>query len=420
MKSLKNLLTALLIVSLLVSSILALSACGDKGGNEDEGGASSEGEGADGGGTQASKVSFTLNLKDQRGNSVPGVEITLNGTDGNQSASGVTASDGTLTLSLYAGKYSVTYGELPLYHLPSDASEVTVGAEGGSATLILTNSTPDGSKEYPLFLADTETTVTVKAGGEFWLFTRGVEKMLRVKGEGLKAVIAGVEYETVDGELTAPVPATESNYAKVDITIKNEGSADVSATVSFEFLPGTMDNPYELTLGTDCAPEVAPESTVYFTLTAPKTGILQLKGTDTDNRISLYNLNSYRVTATTEGLTLEYLYLHVSEGDVIQVSVGNASEEAITAGFSATVVEGSEAEPLELTAAGAALPLKSGESRVFSYKGEAGALRFDGGVTVLINGAAVEQGASVSADDVITVTNAGTESVECALSVTVG
>ena len=269
----------------------------------------------------AEKVEVTLTVKDQDGNPVTDVTVSILPESGEGESATLTADgEGSMKVSLPAGQYVVRFDVLPEYVLGIDTPiNVTAGME--SVALEVTNNTPNGSVERPFFINEDVTTITVPAGTtyNFTLFG-GYNRTLTLTDAGAEIVFNAETYTpNENGEIAVPI-VTESprDHAYFALTNKSGEAREITLTVMSA--PGSMDNPIAIAaLGEAVTANVPQDGMLYYRWTATAAGTLTVSSADTINNISLNNLNTSQVSDFTAGG--ESVSLNVSEGDVITVIV---------------------------------------------------------------------------------------------------
>ena len=269
----------------------------------------------------AEKVSVTLTVKDQDGNPVTEATVTVLPADGEGESATLTANgEGSMTVSLPVGQYTVRFDVLPEYVLGIDVPlTVTAGME--PVTLEVTDNTPNGSEERPFVI--NEDTVTLKIPAEttyhFTMLGANNRTLTYTHAEVILLYDNGVYHPAGDGSLevrmTTDSPRDHSYFA-----LRNTGSAETEITVRFISDPGAMDNPIVIdALDTAITANVPLDGMVYYQWTATATGTLTVASADTINNISINNLATSQVSDFSAGG--ESVSLPVTDGDVITVVV---------------------------------------------------------------------------------------------------
>ena len=267
------------------------------------------------------KVSVTLVIKDQDGNVMPEAVITLLPADEAGESATLTANEeGSITVSLPEGDYTVRFDILPEYVLGIDAPlTVTAGME--PVVLEVTDNTPNGSTERPFVISEDTITLTVPAGVtyNFTLFG-GYNRTFTVKDAGVEVIYKD---ETIapdaNGEISVRI-VTDSprDHAYFALTNKSGDTREITVTIVSD--PGTMENPIVIeTLGEAITANVPQDGMVYYKWTATAAGTVTVTSADTINNISINNLTTSQVSDFSAGG--ETVSLTVSQGDEITVVV---------------------------------------------------------------------------------------------------
>lgn len=267
------------------------------------------------------KVSVTLVIKDQDGNVMPEAVITLLPADEAGESATLTANEeGSITVSLPEGDYTVRFDILPEYVLGIDAPlTVTAGME--PVVLEVTDNTPNGSTERPFVINEDTITLTVPAGVtyNFTLFG-GYNRTLTVKDAGVEVIYKDEAIAPdANGEIAVRI-VTDSprDHAYFALTNKSGDTREITVTIVSD--PGTMDNPIVIeTLGEAITANVPQDGMVYYKWTATAAGTVTVTSADTINNISINNLTTSQVSDFSAGG--ETVSLTVSQGDEITVVV---------------------------------------------------------------------------------------------------
>ncbi len=267
------------------------------------------------------KVNVTFWIKDQDGNSVTEATVTVLPVSGEGESATLTAdAEGSMSVSLPAGQYTVRFDVLPEYILGMDIPiTLTHGME--PVVLEVTDNTPNGSEARPFVISEDSISIPVPAGAtyHFTLFG-GYKRTLTVQD-------AGVEI-TYKDELYTPDPSGEiairivtdspSDHAFFALTNKSGETREIVVTILSD--PGAMDNPISINaLGESITANVPQDGMIYYKWTATASGTLTVSSTDAINNISLNNLTTSQVSDFTAGG--ESVSLTVTEGDDITVVV---------------------------------------------------------------------------------------------------
>ena len=269
----------------------------------------------------AAKVEVTLTVKDQDGNAMPEAVLTiLPASEEGESATLTADNEGTVTVTLPEGEYTVRFDVLPEYVLGID-TKITVKAGMEPVALEVIDNTPNGSEERPFVINEDSLTVTVPAG-ETYHFTLfgGYNRTLHVTDAGAEILFRDQTYAPDENGSIAVRIVTDSprDHAYVALTNKSGDTREITLTLVSD--PGAMDNPIVIeTLGESITANVPQDGMVYYRWTATAAGKLTVTSADAINNISLNNLANSKVTDFTNGA--ESVTLEVAEGDTITIVV---------------------------------------------------------------------------------------------------
>ena len=317
-------LVRILLILALAVSLLAVTAC-DKNPpadtTEDTTAAGEEATTEAPTEAPAAKVEVTLTVKDQDGNAMPEAVLTiLPASEEGESATLTADNEGTVTVTLPEGEYTVRFDVLPEYVLGIDTM-ITVKAGMEPVALEVIDITPNGSEERPFVINEDSLTVTVPAG-ETYHFTLfgGYYRTQHGTPAGAEILFRVQTYPPVDNGAIAVRIVTDSprDHAYGALTNKNGDSREITLTLVSD--PGAMDNPIVIeTLGEAITANVPQDGMVYYRWTATAAGKLTVTSADDINNISLNNLANSKVTDFTNGA--ESVTLEVAEGDTITIVV---------------------------------------------------------------------------------------------------
>lgn len=293
--------------------------------------------------TPAAKVEITLTVKDQDGNAMPEAVLTiLPASEEGESATLTADNEGTVTVTLPEGEYTVRFDVLPEYVLGID-TKITVKAGMEPVALEVIDNTPNGSEERPFVINEDSLTVTVPAGVtyHFTLFG-GYNRTLHVTDAGAEILFRDQTYAPDENGSIAVRIVTDSprDHAYVALTNKSGDTREITLTLVSD--PGAMDNPIVIeTLGEAITANVPQDGMVYYRWTATAAGKLTVTSADPINNISLNNLANSKVTDFTNGA--ESVTLEVAEGDTITIVVsvigGDKQSETNPVTFTLTLGE---------------------------------------------------------------------------------
>lgn len=317
-------LVRILLILALAVSLLAVSACDKDTPSDTSEDTTAAGEEAT---TEApteapaAKVEITLTVKDQDGNAMPEAVLTiLPASEEGESATLTADNEGTVTVTLPEGEYTVRFDVLPEYVLGID-TKITVKAGMEPVALEVIDNTPNGSEERPFVINEDSLTVTVPAGVtyHFTLFG-GYNRTLHVTDAGAEILFRDQTYAPDENGSIAVRIVTDSprDHAYVALTNKSGDTREITLTLVSD--PGAMDNPIVIeTLGEAITANVPQDGMVYYRWTATAAGKLTVTSADPINNISLNNLANSKVTDFTNGA--ESVSLEVAEGDTITIVV---------------------------------------------------------------------------------------------------
>ena len=270
------------------------------------------------------KVSFLVKLDD--GTPLAGVKFTV--ARGEKSFDLVSAQDGTASLSVPAGAYSISYDydTLPVYCTP-DLFGFKVQDGMGVVNLLVVNNTPDGSQAKPFPVLESELDINLPAGEKQYFTYRGSSmKILTLNSPDLAVEYNGETYTAVDGVVTVvilPDIGVSTTYA-----IVNNSASEISTTMYLIAPLGSSENPIELTSPTGSS-TVSEEQTIYYKWVADSSGVLVLTCDNEKNNISMTKTLENDILVITQTAGDAASYMVVSEGDeiVIGVSAINTPEK---------------------------------------------------------------------------------------------
>ncbi len=327
----------LLAVALLMATTVAVSACGGEKTPDAESATDTEAstpsvtvEETE---TEAlTEVNVSIKVQDQKGNPIPNATLIISAEVVESDSSDVTdpitlttAADGTVSSTLTVGEYSVTFENLPEYHL-SGMVGITVAEDGEPILIEVTNNTPDGSETHPFFISENQKTVAFAADTvyHFTMFA-GDRRSLVIRNPDVEVTLAGVVYRP-DETGTVTVPLTVDNMQNhIPFSVKSMKAQDVILTIVSE--PGSTDNPIPATAGTDMIVQIPKDTVMYYTFTAEFYGSLTLTTADTINNISMTNKNTSETTNFSNGST-EPMEIGINKGDVVIIAVSTVGGDS--------------------------------------------------------------------------------------------
>ncbi|MBR2650370.1 MAG: hypothetical protein IKD45_01800 [Clostridia bacterium] len=361
-------------------------------------------------------VDYTVSVKTDLGEACVGVKVEFYKND-ETAASALTGADGTATLSIVGGTYTVVLTDGMKETWIADAYTAEVSEAKKSLDITVYDNTPDGSEEKPYGVSDTETSYTLAAGGNACFYMRNVSVILTVKGTDIKLTLGEEEYTpNSDGiiELTTETVAEGSTYVTIDFVITNLSEDENSVSVCFSYLPGSSENPIFAPLGETASVQVAKNSTVYYIFRAEKNGMLMLSTSDENANIMLYNLTRGTVTSYNTGKGA--ICIAALEGDEISIPVASiGAEDVNTVTFTLSFAEEGTSDKLTLGIGTTFVTVAKGKTLTFEC-GEISEITVSGSnVKVYLNGEEITDSSfTVSAGDTVALENVsdGAEDIE--------
>ena len=281
---------------------------------------------------------LSITLVDQDGAPVEGVTFTLSRQDILVTTLTTDATGKATVDSVVAGKYTLAVTGRPTGYFPEAPQTFVVSPESNVHTLtMLENSIPNGTPTRPFVVTEEETTGTIAAGQTLHFHAFGVERVWAMTGmDWCTLNFGGHNYTSVDGKIEVLMTSDDARQGFTFSITNNSGEAK-EYTFTMTSPLGSMENPYDATLGVATEVEVAGGRAVYYMVTADKDGYLVFTTTNADNNAQLYNFTSYQVTEYTDGaLTLA---LQVTAGDEVRLELSYLGSGTITIDFTLEVVE---------------------------------------------------------------------------------
>ena len=269
----------------------------------------------------AAKVEVTLTIKDQDGDAMSEAVITILPVSGEGESATLTAdSEGTVTVTLPEGDYTVRFDVLPEYFLGID-TKLTVTAGMEPVALEVIDNTPNGTVDRPFVIPDDTVTVKIPAGETYHFTLFGANNRTLTMNDPAAEVFYNESTYKPDAEGKIAIRMkTESARDHSFFAVTNTSAEEREMTVTILSDPGAMDNPIVIeTLGEAVTANVPQDGMVYYRWTATAAGKLTVTSADTINNISLNNLANSKVTDFTNGA--ESVSLEVAEGDTITIVV---------------------------------------------------------------------------------------------------
>ncbi len=174
----------------------------------------------------------------------------------------------------------------------------------------------------------TEFQITVKPGKTVYVdMYRMIDRWLQVKSNNVELIYDGNTYKPVNGEIGIIVN-TPDTRTPVKLGIKNTGKKTETFNFTLSALPGSLDNPYPMSLGEfNTAISAGNEEGVYYRYIAEQDGYLTVQCLSVTAGIPydyvLYNLTTYALRNLENNYVLDedgnkVLQVKVSKGDEIQ------------------------------------------------------------------------------------------------------
>ena len=336
------------------------------------------------------KVSYTVVVLDDKGDPVSGVRFQI--CSGENCVPKKTGADGKFVYEVTGEEAEWEY-TAKLMSVPDgyagDTENYYEFDENNTVTFYI-HKQPDGSLEYPFFLSDEDSEVTVPGSASYHYRARGSEERYVVfEGQSFEIKYSGETLTPTDGKIQIAF-VSDSIYELCDFEIVNLSETENTVAINIEYVPGSSSAPYAVeSLAAPFTANVVNGHSVHYSWTADKDGVLVIISENIANNMFLYNTTSYAQSGTTEGAYAQHVA--VKTGDEIQINVSAifpdnaAADAAKEIVFSLACYAGTEAEPLPVYVSGAYYRVTKGASLT---------LTADAGKTVTVEGV----GASVSFD----------------------
>ena len=202
----------------------------------------------------------------------------------------------------------------------------------------------EGTADNPVgILPDAEGFEATLAAGEerYFEIPKISDLIIEINDADAYIIYEETKYEAVDGVLTVTVSAPDP-YTPAVFILGNKGTSEKTFTATFGAVEGSMANPIALNIGEFTAnTKAGNELGVFYTYTATESGTLTVKLLEATAGVEydfvLYNLTTYVYhNFSTDGQADKSLSIEVSQGDMIQFSVGtlpNAENEIPAADY---------------------------------------------------------------------------------------
>ncbi len=270
-------------------------------------------------------VDYTITVVDQDGNKIESASFTIYaGFD--QAANGTTDAEGSFSLKLVEGEYTLSFDSLPEGYFPYEASSaINVSTEITTAEILVENVIPNGSAERPFPISIENPSVTLPASASYYYSIGGGTRILKLEAAGIELVYGNNTYlPDVNGKIELTL-IPESHFTPIILKFTNKAESEQTIDLTFESLPGSPELPFEAKLDTTYTASVAKENTVYYQWIADKSGIIAVTTYTADSTIMLYNKTTMEVSPYTDGKVCEYIW--VNAGDELSVAVASTSKE---------------------------------------------------------------------------------------------
>ena len=353
----KKLLALLLCLSLTLSVILFTASCDKDDSTDDGNNETCSHKNTDGNKTcdicgeeLPETVKLTVTVLDEQGNGVKDATVELS-SGATVLTLGSTDANGKLTYVVKTGTYTVNVDNLPEYwYITNNYQEFDVNYGSESITFTAINNAPDGSADKPFFVGDGISSAVLPAGASYLYYATGSSRYLVINNAGVKVSCNGTDYTPDEnGTVKLLLNAPESVYERLYFTVTNTLTTDNTFSLSFEYLPGTYDNPYSAELDTEVSASVPKDTSVYYKWIATESGKLRVSSSDTNNLIVLRSGDS--VTESSDGAA--YIEINVVKGStiIIEVASKDKDSETDTIAFTLTLEESSFSQYETITVA---------------------------------------------------------------------
>ena len=329
-------------------------------------------------------VECTLTMISDKGETLASVAFALKN-DKHEYAL-TSGADGSVQATVATGTYSVVIADdvLPEGFLLI-SNTVEVKADTTAIAISVMDNNPDGTQEKPFFVFEEEIALSIEAGAELYYIYRGAAlRLLTIEHAGLAVVYQGNTVSAVDGVVSLTI--TPEMGAMQSFVVKNTTNAKIEATMTLVAPLGSMENPI-VPEENSVSASVPAGDAVYYSWTADKTGVLLVTSENPLNNISLTNTATYAVSEMTMGG--KGVYIAVSEGDVVHISVGSTDEDnAVVIDFALRCYTGSANDSIPVVAEQMDLSMAKGSTLYFIVE-DAKTVTVtdeDAAISVLVNG----------------------------------
>lgn len=196
---------------------------------------------------------------------------------------------------------------------------------------LIVEEVPTGTVDNPTEIGGvTQFQLSIEAGKTVYVDLYKVTNMwLQINSGDISVEYKGKNYGPSGGSVGLLV-TTPDTYTPAKLGFTNNSDKLQTITVYLSALPGSMDNPYKLSVGEfNASVNAGNDKGVYYNFTAPEDGTLTLQclrvtaGVDYD--FSLYNLNSYAMRTAGESPAVDgyrAVSIQAKKGQVVQFSAG--------------------------------------------------------------------------------------------------
>ncbi len=274
-------------------------------------------------GVQNLEVAFSV--RDDYGEAMAGATIIIQDRYGSVNLTGTVGEDGIYRVNLDLGEYTVMVEDLPDYHLVG-VYNLTVEEGMSPVQINVIDNTPNGTMEKPFHVVEEPCTQFFNTSETFYFSVRGgYGKYLVVENADAEVTLDGRVYTPdEDNKITVRV-ASEDTMDQILITVANKSADGQEITVQLFADPGTAENPFQAQIGQSYTAHVVGEHSVYYLWTATADGTLTVTSTSGINSITLFNMETSRMSGPTEGaqtLSLD----QIKAGDVIRIQVDTSTQ----------------------------------------------------------------------------------------------
>ncbi len=321
-------------------------------------------------------VTFSFTLED--GTPVEGVSFTVE--RGSNIFNLVTGTDGKATQELATGLYSLNcdYTTLPEF-CSIDTYGFKVEENTSSVVILVTNNTPDGSREKPFPTSDEPTDLVIDVSQEIFFTYRGTSvQHITINSSDVIVNFNGESYSAVDGLISVVIAPEEIGELTI-FSIKNVSGAEAYITLEMISPLGSFDNPIEI--NADYFGDLFQDGVIrYYKWTAPKDGVFIARPTMANANVTVRR----NITKIVDGEEIiipivmqsddgSAVYMSVDAGDEIIIGL-TAVDPGITTSIELALLlyEGTASDPVPMYNNSVAISLDGGESLMFIAIGSNG------------------------------------------------